>query len=42
MKRLIIEIDDEIFDEIETSLTEFINEMHTEDVLSQKIIITKE
>lgn len=39
MKILTIEIDDDIYDEIKTSVTEFINEMHSEDVSAGKIEI---
>jgi len=37
MKRIIIEVDDDIFEEINISITEFVNEMHSEDVASGKV-----
>lgn len=37
MKRIIIEVDDDIFDEINISVTEFVNEMHSEDVSAGKV-----
>lgn len=36
-KRIIIEIDEDIFEEIKTSVTEFVNEMHAEDIAEGKI-----
>lgn len=37
MKRIIIEIDDDIYEEINISVMEFIEEMHSEDLASGKI-----
>ena len=38
MKRIIIiEVDDDIFEEINISVTEFVNEMHSEDVATGKV-----
>ena len=37
MKRIIIEIDEDIFEEINLSVTEFVTEMHFDDVAAGKI-----
>ena len=37
MKRIIIEVDDDIFEEINLSVTEFVNEMHSEDIVAGKV-----
>lgn len=41
-KRIIIEVDDDIFEEINTSVTEFVNEMHSEDVAAGKVEFKEE
>lgn len=42
MKRIIIEVDDDIFEEINTSVKEFVEEMHAEDIASGKVELKEE
>ncbi len=43
MKRIIIiEVDDDIFEEINISITEFVNAMHSEDVVAGKLEIKED